>query len=548
MQETNLSIAQKSELLPITEIAEKIKISKNNLILHGKNIAKVHINQLSELKTSDGKLILVTSITPTKEGEGKTTCTIGIAQALAKLGKKAMLCIRQPSSGPVFGIKGGACGGGYSQVLPMEEINIHFTGDIHAVALSANLLSAIIDNTLHNGNPLDIDTESIIWKRTVDMNDRSLRNILTGRKENSSEYLRKDSFEITAASEVMAVLSLSSGYKDLKSRLGKIIIGFTKGKNPVTASQLKIEGAMAAILKNAIHPNLVQTIEHVPAFVHGGAFGNVAHGCNSLLATKLALKLSEYVITEAGFGADLGAEKFFDIKCRTGNLKPSAVIIVATVKALKMHGGREDISSLEKGFENLEKQIENIKKFGIHPLVAINKFPSDKKAETELIIRKCNALGINAVEIDVWGKGGSGAVNLAEEIVKTCRKSPNFRFLYDTAGSINDKIETIAKEMYGASKVHYAEAAMSAIELMEKNNLDKLPVCIAKTQKSLTDNPNILGRPRNFEITVTGIKPSAGAGFIVAYLGNIMTMPGLPAHPAALGIDIDESGRITGLF
>lgn len=553
---TNLNIAQKSKLLPITKIAKKLKIKKRNLIQYGNYIAKVNINQFTDLKKEkEGKLILITSITPTKEGEGKTTCTIGIAQALAKLGKKPMICIRQPSMGPIFGIKGGACGGGFSQVLPMVDINLHFTGDIHAIGMAGNLLSAIIDNSLINGNKLNLDAYNILWKRSIDMNDRTLRKIFVGCQETTSENitnhtscLREDHFDITAASEIMAILSLATDYNDLKFRLGKIICGFTKDKKPVTARDLQIHGAMSAILKNAIHPNLVQSVEHVPAFVHGGAFGNVAHGCNSLIATKIALKLADYVVTEAGFGADLGAEKFFDIKCRIGNLRPSAVVIIVTVKALKMHGQGTDLKAIEKGFENLEKQIENVRKFNFEPLVAINKFPYDKGEEFNLIIKKCNSLRINAFVIDVWSKGGKGALSLANELLNASKINGRFRFLYDVNSSVEEKIDIIAKEMYGANKVNYTQSAKMDLKLIEKNNLDKMPICIAKSQKSLTDDPNLLGRPRNFDVTVTKIRISGGAGFIVAYIGNILTMPALPKNPSALKIDIDEKGIIKGLF
>ena len=553
MLETNLSIAQKSELYPITKIAEKLKITEDFLIPCGKYIAKVHINQLSEFENKkEGKLILVSAITPTKTGEGKTTCTIGIAQALAKIGKKAMICIRQPSSGPIFGIKGGACGGGYSQVLPMEDINLHFTGDIHAVTMANALASAVIDNSLINKNPLNLGFGKITWKRCVDMNERSLRNILVGCDETPNgkpSYLRKDSYEITTASEIMAVLSLSSDYKELKKNLGNMIAGFTSDDEPVRISDLKIEGAMTAILKNAIHPNLVQSVEHVPAFVHGGAFGNVAHGCNTLIATKMALKLADYVITEAGFGADLGAEKFFDIKCRKGNLKPNAVVIVATIKALKMHGNGDGLKAVEKGFENLEKQIENIRMFGLEPVVAINKFPDDKKEEIRNIIDNCGKLNVKAFAIDVWSKGGLGATELAEEIVKLTEKgSSKFKFLYEANLPIKEKMRIIAVKMYGAKNVKYAEEAEKNLKIIEKNRLDRLPLCIAKTQYSLSDNPKLLGRPEDFGITVTNMKVSAGAGFIVVYLGEVMTMPGLPKEPNALKIDIDEKGRIRGLF
>ena len=553
MELTNLSIAQSAKLSPIKEIAASLDIQSDELIRYGDNIAKIKISALTRLKDKkDGKLILVTAITPTKAGEGKTTCTIGISQALARLGKKAMICVRQPSSGPIFGIKGGACGGGYSQVLPMEDINLHFTGDIHAITMANALASAMLDNYMFNGNPHKLDMNKITWKRCVDMNDRALRNVIVGYKESSdgksSTYQRKDHYEITTASEIMAVLSLSSNLQELKENLGKMIVGFTHDDVPVKISDLKIEGAMAAILKNAINPNLVQSIEHVPAFVHGGAFGNVAHGCSSLVATKLALKLVDYVVTEAGFGADLGAEKFFDIKCRRGNLKPAGVVIVATVKALKMHGAGEDVIAVEKGFENLEKQIENVRKFGLEPVVAINKFPKDSDEELNIIISKCSKLNVKAFPIDVWGKGGEGALEIAKELVKITEKGNNFKQLYDVKLAVKEKMSLLAKEMYGADGVIYTEDAEKSLEIIEKNNLDKLPLCVAKTQSSLSDNPKLVGRPRGFKITVTNLKVSAGAGFIVVYLGDIMTMPGLSKEPAALKIDIDENGVVKGLF
>ncbi len=550
---TNLSIAQSAKLKPITEIAEKIGVQRDELILYGDSIAKVKISALHRLKDKkDGKLILVTAITPTKAGEGKTTSTIGISQALARIGKKAMICVRQPSSGPIFGIKGGACGGGFSQVLPMEDINLHFTGDIHAITMANALASAMLDNYIFNGNLHNLDLNKITWKRCIDMNDRALRNVLVGYKESSDGksyvYQREDHYEITTASEIMAVLSLSGNLRELKENLGKMIVGFTPDDVPVRISDLKIEGAMTVILRTAINPNLVQSIEGVPAFVHGGAFGNVAHGCSSLIATKLALKLSDYVVTEAGFGADLGAEKFFDIKCRRGNLKPAGAVIVATIKALKMHGEGDSLEAVEKGFANLEKQIENVRKFGIEPIVAINKFLTDTKEETDLVSNKCSKLGVKAFPIDVWSKGGEGAVELAHELVKITEKENNFRQLYDVKLPVKEKLNLLAVEMYGADGVIYSEEALSNLEIIENNALDKLPLCVAKTQSSLSDNPKLVGRPKGFKITVTNLKVSAGAGFIVVYLGDIMTMPGLSKEPSALKIDVDENNIVKGLF
>jgi len=504
----------------------------------------------------DGKLVLVTAINPTPAGEGKTTTTVGLGQAMAKIGKKAIIALREPSLGPVMGIKGGAAGGGYSQVVPMEDINLHFTGDMHAITAANNLLSAAIDNHIQQGNELGIDPRQIIWKRAMDMNDRALRNIVVGLGGKANGTPREDGFLITVASEIMAILCLSTGIMDLKERLGKIIIGYTYDGEPVSARDLKVNGAMALLLKDAIKPNLVQTLENTPALMHGGPFANIAHGCNSIIATRLGLKLADYCITEAGFGADLGAEKFLNIKCRYAGLKPDAVVLVATIRALKYNGGVKkemlaitDLNALEKGFVNLEKHIENIRKFKVPVIVAINHFSTDSDEETNFIKKKCESLNVEVAFSDVFSKGGEGGRELAEKLVKLIEnQKTDFRYLYDTNLSINQKIEIIAKEIYGARGVVYLPTAEKAIKKIESLNMDKLPICMAKTQYSLSDNPSLLGRPEGFDITVREIKLSAGAGFIVAITGDIMTMPGLPKVPAAEKIDIDEKGIITGLF
>jgi len=554
---TDIEIAQQCKMKPIYEIAKNLDIHEDELELYGKYKAKLSQNLINRVKDNpDGKLVLVTAINPTPAGEGKTTTTVGLGQAMAKIGKKAVIALREPSLGPVMGIKGGAAGGGYSQVVPMEDINLHFTGDMHAITAANNLLSAAIDNHIHQGNSLNIDPRQIVWKRAMDMNDRALRNIVVGLGGKINGVPREDGFLITVASEIMAILCLSSDLMDLKNRLGKIIIGYTYDNKPVTCKDLKVEGAMTLLLKDAIKPNLVQTLENTPALMHGGPFANIAHGCNSIMATKLALKLADYVITEAGFGADLGAEKFFDIKCRYANLKPSAVVLVATIRALKYNGGqkkdelsKEDLHALKRGFSNLEKHIENIHKFGVPVIVAINHFQSDTPDEIEYIKNSCKNMNVEVAFSDVFAKGGEGGIELAEKLVKLIDTVPsNFKPLYDVNLPIKDKIETIVKEIYGGKGVVYTAAADKAIKQIEDMGLDKLPICMAKTQYSLSDNPALLGRPEGFEVTVREVRISAGAGFIVALTGDIMTMPGLPKVPSAEKIDIDENGVITGLF
>ncbi len=554
---TDIQIAQMCKMKPINQIASELGIKDEELELYGKYKAKLTDALWERVKDRpDGKLVLVTAINPTPAGEGKTTTTVGLGQAMAKIGKKAIIALREPSLGPVMGIKGGAAGGGYSQVVPMEDINLHFTGDMHAITAANNLLSAAIDNHIQQGNELGIDPRQIIWKRAMDMNDRALRNIVVGLGGKANGTPREDGFLITVASEIMAILCLSTGIMDLKERLGKIIIGYTYDGEPVSARDLKVNGAMALLLKDAIKPNLVQTLENTPALMHGGPFANIAHGCNSIIATRLGLKLADYCITEAGFGADLGAEKFLNIKCRYAGLKPDAVVLVATIRALKYNGGVKkemlaipDLNALEKGFVNLEKHIENIRKFKVPVIVAINHFSTDSDEETNFIKKKCESLNVEVAFSDVFSKGGEGGRELAEKLVKLIEnQKTDFRYLYDTNLSINQKIEIIAKEIYGARGVVYLPAAEKAIKKIESLNIDKLPICMAKTQYSLSDNPSLLGRPEGFDITVREIKLSAGAGFIVAITGDIMTMPGLPKVPAAEKIDIDETGIITGLF
>jgi len=547
MAKTDIEIAQETELEPIVNVARKIGIDDEFLDYHGKYVAKVSINMMDKLKRKDGKLILVTAITPTKAGEGKTTTTVGLGQAFKHIDKKAIICIREPSLGPCFGIKGGAAGGGFSQVLPMEDINLHFIGDIHAVGAANNLLAAIIDNHLVRENELNIDPNMVVWKRAIDMNDRTLRNIFVGCDE-KKVCLRSDAFDITVASEVMAVLCLSKDLEDLKKRLSEMIVAYTFDKKPVRVKDLHVQGAMAALLKHAVNPNLVQTIEKTPAFVHGGPFANIAHGCSSLIATKMALKLADYVITEAGFGADLGAEKFFNIKCRIGDLKPDAVVLVATIRALEMHGGSGGVEAVRKGLSNLEKQIENVQKFNVPLVVCLNKFSDDSDEEIGVVLNRCKELNVDAAVSDVWGKGGEGGVELAEKVIELADKESDFRLLYDGEVSIKDKIETIAKEIYGADGVEYADNADNDIRLLEKEGFSKLPICVAKTQNSLSDDPNLLGRPKGFKIKVKQARVSAGAGFIVVLTGDVMTMPGLPKKPAAELVDIDKHGRISGLF
>ena len=554
---SDIRIAQQCTMKPITDIASSLGISSDELDLYGKYKAKISSGLWERVKgRKDGKLILVTAINPTPAGEGKTTTTVGLGQAMAHIGKKAIIALREPSLGPVMGIKGGAAGGGYAQVVPMEDINLHFTGDMHAITAANNLLSAAIDNHIQQGNELGIDSRQILWKRAMDMNDRALRNIVVGLGGKANGTPREDGFNITVASEVMAILCLASDLTDLKARLGRIIIGYNYSNDPITAADLKVEGAMAALLKEAIKPNLVQTLENTPAFMHGGPFANIAHGCNSISATRLALKLADYVITEAGFGADLGAEKFFDIKCRYAGFKPDAVVLVATIRALKYNGGagkdklkQEDLDALKKGFVNLEKHVENLNKFGIPVLVAINHFETDTPEEVDYVIARCRDMNVEVAFSQVFSKGGKGGVELAEKLVHLINNTPSdFKPLYDEKQPIKTKIETIAREIYGASGVTYSPAADKSIKKIEQMGLDALPICVAKTQYSLSDNPMLLGRPEGFEINVREITVSAGAGFIVALTGNIMTMPGLPRTPAAEKIDIDEKGIITGLF
>lgn len=553
---TDIQIAQEAKMKPIMDIAQDVGIAEEEVELYGKYKAKVNLSIWDRLKDkADGKLVLVTAINPTPAGEGKSTTTVGLGQALARLGKKSAIALREPSLGPVFGVKGGAAGGGYAQVVPMEDINLHFTGDMHAITTANNLLSAAIDNHITQGNALGIDMRQIVWKRVMDMNDRALREVVVGLGGKANGFVRQDGFMITVASEIMAILCLSTSMMDLKDRLSRIIIGYNHENKPVTAGDLKVHGAMALLLKDAIKPNLVQTLENTPSFIHGGPFANIAHGCNSIMATKLGLKLVDYLITEAGFGADLGAEKFMDIKCRYAGIAPSAVVIVATVRALKMHGGvkktdlgQENVPALEKGFENLKKHIENINKFGVPAVVAINKFITDTEAELAKLTDLCRIQGVEASICEVWEKGGEGGEDLASKVVEACEKESSFKLLYDADERIKDKIGKIAREIYGAKDVQYTGKAEKEIKLLEELGLDKYPICMAKTQYSLSDNPDLAGRPEGFEITVKEVRVSAGAGFIVALTGDIMVMPGLPKIPSAEKIDIDEKGVITGLF
>jgi len=544
-------------MLHIKKIAEKLGIAEEDLEYYGNYKAKLSQGLWDKVKDrKDGKLVLVTAINPTPAGEGKTTTTVGLGQAMSKIGKNAVIALREPSLGPVMGIKGGAAGGGYAQVVPMEDINLHFTGDMHAITAANNLLSAAIDNHLQQGNSLNLDPRQIVWKRCMDMNDRALRNVIVGLGGKMNGMPREDGFNITVASEIMAILCLASDITDLKQRLGRVIIGYTFAGQPVTASQLKVDGAMTLLLKDAIKPNLVQTLEGTPAIMHGGPFANIAHGCNSVIATKLALKLADYVITEAGFGADLGAEKFFDIKCRFAGLKPDAVVLVATIRALKYNGGikkenlkEENIPALALGFANVEKHIENLKQFSVPVLVAINHFDTDTDAEIQLVRERCIALGAKVAFSDVFLNGGEGGVELAEKLVEvTDSTASNFAPVYDAELPIKEKIKAIVTKIYGGSAVIYTAAAEKSIAKIEEMGLDKMPVCMAKTQYSLSDNPLLLGRPSGFDVTVREVRISAGAGFIVALTGDIMTMPGLPKAPAAEKIDIDENGVITGLF
>ena len=553
---TDIEIAQQAQMLPIRDVAEAAGVPEDDLEYYGKYKAKVSLDLLKDSSRPDGKLILVTAINPTPAGEGKTTTTVGLADGLRRIGKKCVVALREPSLGPVFGVKGGAAGGGYAQVVPMEDINLHFTGDFHAIGAANNLLAAMIDNHIYQGNALRIDPRRITWKRAVDMNDRQLRFVVDGLGGRVNGTPREDGFDITVASEVMAVLCLSSSIADLKARLGRIVIGYTYDEQPVTVSQLHAEGAMTALLKDAIKPNLVQTLEHTPAFIHGGPFANIAHGCNSLLATRMAMKMADYAITEAGFGADLGAEKFLDIKCRAAGIQPSAVVLVATVRALKLHGGVkktdlgvENLEALEAGLPNLLRHVENITQvYRLPCVVAINRFPTDTEAELKLVEDKCREMGVNVALSEVWAKGGEGGTALAEEVIRLCEQPNDFQFAYDLELPIKDKIETIVKRIYhGAKVVLTADARKQAKQLTEMG-FGNLPICMAKTQYSFTDNQKQLGAPEGFTVTVRNLKVSAGAGFIVALTGDIMTMPGLPKEPAAERIDVDENGVISGLF
>ena len=553
---TDIEIAQSAKMQPITEIAASAGIDDKYLDLYGKYKAKINVALLNETDRKDGKLVLVTAINPTAAGEGKTTTTVGLADGLRQIGKTCAVALREPSLGPVFGVKGGAAGGGYAQVVPMEDINLHFTGDFHAIGAANNLLAAMLDNHIHQGNALGIDPQKITWKRCVDMNDRQLRFVIDGLGGSANGKTREDGFDITVASEIMAVFCLATSIADLKERLAKIIVGYTYDGKPVTAGDLKAQGAMTALLRDALSPNLVQTLEGTPAIVHGGPFANIAHGCNSVLATRMAMKLGDYAITEAGFGADLGAEKFLDIKCRVAGLRPSAVVIVATVRALKMHGGlaktelgSENLEALEKGLPNLLRHVSNIRDvYKLPSVVAINRFPTDTDAEVALIIEKCKALGVNVVLSNVWAEGGKGGVALAEEVVRLCEQPNDFEFSYDTDDTIVGKIETIVKRIYGGAGVIIDAAAKKQIKTLTELGFDKLPICMAKTQYSFSDNALLLGAPENFTVTVKNVKVSAGAGFLVVLTGNIMTMPGLPKAPAAERIDVDEDGKIVGLF
>lgn len=554
---SDVEIAQSAKMEPISEIAKKVGLQDDDLELYGKYKAKISLSAINRLENnSDGKLILVTAINPTPAGEGKTTTMIGLSQALNKLGKKSVVAMREPSLGPCFGIKGGAAGGGYAQVVPMEDINLHFTGDIHAITAANNLIAAMLDNSIHQGNPLNIDVRNIVWKRVVDLNDRALRNIVCGLGGKVNGVPREDGFDISVASEVMAILCLATSLDDLKERAGKMIVAYDYDGNPVTVNDIEATGAVTLLLKDAIKPNLVQTLDHTPVFVHGGPFANIAHGCNSVMATKLAIKLGDYAITEAGFGADLGAEKFLDIKCRQANLDPQAVVIVATVRALKMHGGvdkkelaNENLDALAKGVENLEKHIENIKKYNLPAVVAINAFPTDSEAELQLLKDTCDKMGVDVAISEVFAKGGDGGIELAQKLLDVLEtKEANYKPLYDLELSIKEKIEVIAKEIYGASGVVFDKKAITKMKKYEAQGLGKLPICVAKTQYSLSDQPTLLGRPSGFTIKINDLIPSAGAGFLVAISGSIMRMPGLPKRPAAVNMDIDKDGKIIGLF
>ena len=553
---TDIEIAQSTQMKPIQEIAKTAGVPEEYLEYYGRYKAKVDYKLLNEIQAEDGKLILVTAITPTPAGEGKTTTSVGLADGLRKIGKKSIAALREPSLGPVFGIKGGAAGGGYAQVVPMEDINLHFTGDFHAIGAANNLLAAMLDNHIQQGNALGIDVKQITWKRVVDMNDRQLRHIVDGLGGRMQGVPREDGFDITVASEIMAVLCLATSLMDLKQKLGSIIVAYTYDGRPVTAHDLKAEGAMTALLKDALKPNLVQTLEGTPAFIHGGPFANIAHGCNSIMATRMALKLGDYVVTEAGFAADLGAEKFLDIKCRMAGLTPAAVVVVATVRALKYHGGvpkaelnQENLEALEKGLPNLLQHVSNIKNvYGLPCVVAINAFPTDTKAELDLVEAKCRELGVNVALSEVWAKGGEGGRALAQEVVRLCEEENHFQYAYDTQLPIEEKLEAIVKKIYHGDGVVLTPAAKKQVKQLTDLGFGDRPICMAKTQYSFSDDPALLGAPKGFTVTVRNVKVSAGAGFLVALTGDIMTMPGLPKVPSAEKIDVDEDGRITGLF
>ena len=554
---TDIEIAQEAVMKPITEIAAKLDLTPDDLELYGKYKAKISEEYLKKIQDRpNGKLILMTAINPTPAGEGKTTTTVGLGEAFGRLGKKAVIALREPSLGPCFGIKGGAAGGGYAQVVPMEELNLHFTGDFHAITSANNLLAALLDNSLQQGNPLNIDPRQVVWKRCLDMNDRALRNIIIGMGGKTEGVVREDHFVITVASEIMAILCLATDMKDLKERLSRIVVAYTYQGEPVTAGQLQAVGSMAALLKDAMQPNLIQTLEHTPALVHGGPFANIAHGCNSVRATKAALKMADYVITESGFGADLGAEKFFDVKCRIAGLKPDAVVLVATIRALKYNGGvpkaelsAENMDALKKGIVNLEKHIENLQKYGVPVIVTLNAFVTDTEAETKYVKDFCEERGCEFALSEVWAKGGEGGIALAKKVLKTLEeKESHFKPIYEDALSLQEKIETVAKEIYGAGSVKYAPAAVKQLKKLEDLGFGNLPVCMAKTQYSLSDDAAKLGRPDGFEMNVREAYVSAGAGFVVVLTGTVMTMPGLSKSPAAYNIDVNEEGKITGLF
>lgn len=554
---TDVEIAQQTKMEPIAEVAAKLGLSDDDLELYGKYKAKVSLDTLKKVENNEnGKLVLVTAINPTPAGEGKTTTMIGLSQALNLMGKKSVVAMREPSLGPCFGIKGGAAGGGYAQVVPMEDINLHFTGDIHAITTANNLIAAMLDNSIQQGNPLDIDVRRIVWKRCVDLNDRALRKIVIGMGGKMNGVPREDGFDISVASEVMAILCLATSLEDLKERAGRMIVAYSRNGNPVTVNDIHATGAVTLLLKDAIKPNLVQTLDHTPVFVHGGPFANIAHGCNSVMATRLAMKLGDYAITEAGFGADLGAEKFLDIKCRQAGLKPDAVVIVATIRALKMHGGvdkkdlsEENLEALKNGIENLRKHIENINKYGLPSVVAINAFPTDTQAELELLKEICEKDGAKVAISEVWAKGGEGGLELAETLLDVLEnEESHYHPIYDLDLSIEEKIKTIASEIYGAKDVAFTKKAKTALRTLTKQGLDHLPICVAKTQYSLSDDASLLGRPEGFTVTINDLIPNTGAGFIVAISGSIMRMPGLPKDPAANHMDINEDGTIVGLF